>query len=58
MLAFGAGTLLYLVVEERLVEAHKTAEAPTPAVMFSLNAGRVPIPTIMAATRRCGRGNS
>ena len=34
VLAFGAAALLYLVVEELLVEAHEQAETPTLAAMF------------------------
>lgn len=36
VLAFGAAALLYLVVEELLVEAHEQAETPTLAAMFFL----------------------
>ncbi|HJT03446.1 MAG TPA: hypothetical protein VJ757_07440 [Pseudonocardiaceae bacterium] len=34
VLAFGAAALLYLVVEELLVEAHEQAETPLLAVLF------------------------
>ncbi|HEV8177483.1 MAG TPA: hypothetical protein VGP44_07295 [Gemmatimonadales bacterium] len=36
VLAFGAAALLYLVVEELLVEAHEEAETPLLGAMFFL----------------------